>query len=307
MRFLIGVPCHNESDQIANVIDEIIFEMAKFNHDFEILVYDDGSTDQTVSAISKRNVTIISSPKRLGLGKVFSEIRNFATRNNFDYLITIDGDNQFKFSDLNFFFSDPDNFKEFTLLGSRFTPNSTRIGMNKSKYFGNKFIAKLISFLVGQNISDASCGFRVYPISHLKRLSVTSVFTYTHESILSIAFQGMLLRSFPIQVIYHESRISRQANSVLLYGLKAIKIILLTVWVYKPVSSNIVLALFFLILTIIFGFVPFSNFIYYGSVSPYIYLAAMSFLSLLLGLIHLTVSLILFHINLSIKRIENLF
>ena len=95
-KILIQVPCYNEEQ----VIRKTLFEIKKHTSgltNIEILIIDDGSNDETVKIAEECNVEhIISHERNLGLGITFQSGLNFAKKNEFDYLINIDADNQYR-------------------------------------------------------------------------------------------------------------------------------------------------------------------------------------------------------------------
>jgi len=63
--------------------------------------------------------------------------------------------------------------------------------MSRVKFLGNQIITKMISTITGQIFQDVSCGFRAYNRESLLRLNIFGEFTYTHETILSLMYQGL--------------------------------------------------------------------------------------------------------------------
>ena len=58
--------------------------------------------------------------------------------------------------------------------------------MPKIKFWGNKQVNKIVSFVSNTKINDASCGFRAYSRDTLLSLNLHGSFTYTHETILDL-------------------------------------------------------------------------------------------------------------------------
>ena len=120
------------------------------------------------------------------------------------------------------------------VLGNRFS-NGMPENMPKSKYWGNKQMSKLISFITKQKFTDVSCGFRAYGKEAILRLNLFGKFTYTQETIMDMAIKGLMVVEFPIDIKYFKNgRVSRVASNVLSYAIKTLKIILRSLRDYKP-------------------------------------------------------------------------
>ena len=79
MKCLIQIPCFNEQDQLAQIIDDIRVHVSAF--DYEILVIDDGSADDTVKVAQELKVEhVISLKRNMGLGYAFQVGLNFAKK-----------------------------------------------------------------------------------------------------------------------------------------------------------------------------------------------------------------------------------
>ena len=120
------------------------------------------------------------------------------------------------------------------VIGSRFLfgmPDH----MSRIKYWGNKLVAKIISIVGSQKFKDVSCGYRAYGREALFRLNLFGEFTYTHETILSLVYQGLQVVEHPIRVKYDPERKSRVAPSIYQYALQTIKIILRVLLDYRPI------------------------------------------------------------------------
>jgi len=145
-RIMIGIPAYNESKTITEVIE-------KSQQFGDIIVVDDGSTDNTGQLARKFGATVISHNKNLGYGKSISTLFSYAKEKDYDILITLDADGQHNPFEI------PEFLKEIkksdVVVGNRFLAEEECNTPNYRK-FGIKTISKL------SGISDAQCGFRAY-------------------------------------------------------------------------------------------------------------------------------------------------
>lgn len=157
MKVLIIIPAFNEEGNIKSVIKSI----REASLDFDIIVINDCSTDDTEAVAKSLNVDVISLPLNLGIGGAVQTGFQYAYNNNYDIAIQIDGDGQHNPKYIKKLI-DPLNKGDVDVVnGSRFIDKK---GF-QSKFFrrlGIRFFQLLINILVRCNITDSTSGFRAY-------------------------------------------------------------------------------------------------------------------------------------------------
>lgn len=94
----IIIPVYNESDSILKLIVETEKSL-KSKIEYELIIVDDGSVDETVSILnkSKKNIKLISNKKNIGQSK---SLLNGIKKSSYDTIVTMDGDGQNNPSDI---------------------------------------------------------------------------------------------------------------------------------------------------------------------------------------------------------------
>ncbi len=85
---LIAIPAHNEEQYIDRVLPRVLA------HGFPVMVVDDGSTDSTAARAAKWPVELVRNPKNVGYGRVMRDILAWSQMRAFDWVITMDCDDQ---------------------------------------------------------------------------------------------------------------------------------------------------------------------------------------------------------------------
>ena len=129
-------------------------------------------------------------------------------------------------------------------------------------------MAQLVSYVTGQYFQDVSCGFRAYGREALLHLNIFGEFTYTHETILSLVYQGQRVIEFPIRVHYDPKRKSRVAASLFRYTIQTSKIILRTILDYRPIRVFGMFGSLCFIVGTGFEIFLFGHYLVMGSFSP---------------------------------------
>lgn len=232
MKLIIYLPTFNEAENIQKVLSSLPRQLDRIDS-IQYLVVDDGSTDNTAALARSCGAQVISHGRNRGVGAAFQSAVQYALENKADVLVGIDADGQFDSREI------PDLIRPILdgeaqlVIGNRFSSGMPK-NMPRIKYWGNQVVAKLISSISNQTFTDVSCGFRAFSREALFRLNIFAQFTYTHETILSMAYQGQRVVEHPITVMYHPGRKSRVAGSILAYAIQTSKIILRVMLDYRP-------------------------------------------------------------------------
>jgi glycosyltransferase involved in cell wall biosynthesis len=233
IKLIIYMPAYNEEANIQNVIDGLPTSIQGVAT-LQVLIVDDGSKDKTGELAISSGTQVISHGKNRGVGAAFHSAVQFALENDADILVGIDADGQFDASEIHSLVQPILQNQADMVVGNRFA-SGMPAEMSRLKYWGNKRIAQIISSITGQRFQDVSCGFRAYNRESLLRLNIFGEFTYTHETILSLMYQGLRVVEYPASVKYFPNRKSRVAGSILQYAIQTSKIILRVLLDYRPI------------------------------------------------------------------------
>lgn len=267
MNLTIYIPALNEEGTISNVITSIPKTIDNVSN-IEVLVVDDGSKDHTAKISKELGAIVISHSTNKGVGMAFQTAVQYCINHNTDIMVSIDADGQFDTEEIPRIINPIINNSVDFVTGTRFD-NGQPQKMSNIKFWGNKKVNQIISYISKININDASCGFRAYNREALLNLNLKGKYTYTHESILELSFKGLSLGQVPIKVKYFDDRVSRVANSIFKYFIKTSFIIIKCFRDYKPLPIFLSFAIIFLTLGI--GFIGFTiiHWFKFNSISPY--------------------------------------
>lgn len=261
------MPALNEEETILDVIKTIPKNIEGFSS-IEILVINDGSVDQTVLEAQKGGATVLSHNTNKGVGEAFQTAVKYALENKTDILVSIDADGQFDVKQILEMVSPILNNQADFCIGIRFSSGKPN-NMPKIKFWGNKQVNKIVSFVCKTKILDASCGFRAYSKDTLLSLNLHGSFTYTHETILDLIDKGYKVEQIPVKVEYFDGRVSRVANNLFNYTFKTSAIIFKSLKDYKPLYFFLRIALVVFFFALLLGGWALLHWIIYGTISPY--------------------------------------
>ena len=235
-RLLVVLPALNEAATIADVIERIPRNLPGIDC-VDILLVDDGSTDETAELARRSGAEVISHNINRGVGAAIQTGLGEAIRRRVDIAVNIDSDGQFDPATIRDLIAPVLEGRADMATASRFKDRALVPSMPAQKRLGNWGMAKLVSFLSAGDYADVSCGFRAYSKEALLRLVLTGSFTYTQESFLVLAAKGMKIVEVPIPVRgVREHGTSRVASNLFTYALRTSSIIFGSVRDYRPAA-----------------------------------------------------------------------
>jgi len=149
------IPAYNEAESIERVVTAI----RKTNSDFDIIVIDDGSADDTAELAEKAGAMVLSLAVNMGYGAALQTGYKYALKHNYDYTVQIDGDGQ---HDPKFIDQLLDTLKNGAdvAIGSRFLGNLGNYNNPALRQIGMMFFRFLIYVFIKIKITDPTSGFQ---------------------------------------------------------------------------------------------------------------------------------------------------
>lgn len=167
MRKLLVVPVYNEMATVKRVMEAI-----KAYHDGDILAVDDGSTDGSSNELASFPwLEVIRHDKNRGYGAAVITGLEYAMKNSFDSVVTMDCDEQHEPCMIPRMFAELPDVD--VLSGSRYLAGSADGDMPPvDRMTINRTITATINSITGYNLTDSFCGFKRYRVSALAPLKL---------------------------------------------------------------------------------------------------------------------------------------
>jgi glycosyltransferase involved in cell wall biosynthesis len=198
MRICALIPAFNEAGFVGRVVEGAL------RHVEDAIVIDDGSTDGTAAAARAAGATCLRLPANGGKATALRAGIEAAAARGFTHVVTLDGDGQHRPEDIPSLVRAARETGADLVIGARsFDPER----MPRSRYFSNTIGSRIASALVGRNIPDSQCGFRLYRLDRLRRLNLRSRFyEFEMEVLIKMARDGCVIAHAPIATIYDNGR-----------------------------------------------------------------------------------------------------
>ena len=147
------IPCYNEEHTIGSVI------LKTKHYVDEVLVVDDGSSDDTAKIAKEAGAIVIIHETNKGKGNAIKTGFRYALNHGFDYAVTIDGDGQHNPAEIPLLVGNIMNNGHDISLGFRVGQDTE---MPKWRKVGKRILDYATSFGSGGFITDSQCGFRAF-------------------------------------------------------------------------------------------------------------------------------------------------
>lgn len=230
------VPAFNEEGGITVVIEGIQTALQKSDYfDFEIIIVDDGSTDQTGELAEKAGARVIRNVHNMGYG--FSLKQGIHNAKN-DTIVIVDADGTYPVEMI------PTLLKKyqegFDLVVGQRTGRHYRESLIKSPL---RFILKwLVEFTVGRSVPDVNSGLRVFSKKFVTTLfpRLSNKFSFTTSQTLAYMLHMKFVHYIPID---YAARIGKTKVRLFFDSLGALQMIVSAIIYFNPLKLYLILCL----------------------------------------------------------------
>jgi len=202
MSTLIAIPVYNEQPYV----DGVLAEVRRFAGGCDILVVDDGSTDQTPMHLAKQPVDVIRHAVNRGYGRSLLDAFRWAECYGYEWLITMDCDEQHEPASLPDFLGAIEQGEADIISGSRYLESGTGDDQPPAERRAvNRTVTGWVNEQLGLRITDAFCGYKAYRVSWLKDLELDeNGYAMPLQLWVQAAAQGLTVSEVPIRLIYKD-------------------------------------------------------------------------------------------------------
>lgn len=223
-KIVIVMPAYNAAKTLENTYKEIPVELRK-----NIILVDDGSTDDTVKISNKLGVRVFTHTSNLGYGGNQKTCYAEALKEQPDIVVMLHPDYQYDAKLIQELIRPIIEGRYDFMFGSRIQDRKSALlgGMPRMKYYVNRIVCILENILLDVNFTEHFSGFRAYSSKVLKTVPFrifSNDFVFDQQMAISALSFGFKIGEIPIPTRYHEKASSIQF-------IKGSKFILETFWI----------------------------------------------------------------------------
>ncbi len=205
MRTLVAIPVYNEQGYVRGVLERVR-EFAQ-----HILVVDDGSTDDTPDVLTHLqrplDFELIRHPTNHGYGRSLLDAFAFAQGRGFDWIITMDCDEQHEPAAIPRFLEAAARDDLDLISGSRYlTLDEDSDSPPPDRRAINHRITAEINDRLGLTLTDGFCGFKAHRVSSLADIRLTETgYAFPMQLWVQCAAAGLRIGEIPVSLIYNDA------------------------------------------------------------------------------------------------------
>lgn len=159
-KVLLIIPAYNEEENILKTYKTIEDYNKKNKTNYNVIVINDCSTDNTKEVLEKNNIPHINLIHNLGIGGAVQTGYKYAYHNDYDIAIQYDGDGQHDIRYVEKIIKPIIDNKADMVIGSRFIEDIDTFKSSKARRFGINVISAFMKFTTHKKIYDTTSGFR---------------------------------------------------------------------------------------------------------------------------------------------------
>lgn len=201
MRVLIAIPVFNEESHVEGILARILRLCD------DVLVVDDGSTDGTADILAATpGLAVIRHAENRGYGRSLIDAFEYADRRGYDWVITIDCDDQHEPARIPNFIERAARGDVDVVSGSRYLmdmPGNTVAPEDRRRI--NARITRMLNETLGLHLTDAFCGFKALSVSAIRRLRLSVPgYAFPLQFWVQAASRALRICELPVQLIYDD-------------------------------------------------------------------------------------------------------
>jgi dolichol-phosphate mannosyltransferase len=201
LRLLVAIPVFNEKNYVRAVLQKVR------RYASNILVIDDGSTDGTDRILAaEKDIHRLRHPENCGYGQSIIDAFKYADAHGFDWVITIDCDEQHEPAMIPRFIEMIESDQWDIISGSRYLePRKDDDLPPGDRRTINATITSLINSTLNLKITDAFCGFKAHRVNSMMRLNLDAPgYAFPMQLWPRAVCEGLRITELPVRLIYND-------------------------------------------------------------------------------------------------------
>jgi glycosyltransferase involved in cell wall biosynthesis len=300
MKLIVQIPAYNEERTLPEVVRAIPQHIVGVGR-VEILVVDDGSTDDTAAVARRSGVDhVVRHKNNKGLARAFRTGLDASLALGADVIVNIDADNQYDPRDIPRLIQPILTGSADIVIGDRQPQRIEHFSPTKRKL--QALGSSVVKSLSGTDVPDAVSGFRAISRAAALNLNILSPFSYTTEMVIQAGQKNLAITSVPIRT-NPPTRPSRLFRNTSQFIARSLATMVRTYAMYKPLTTFVVLGMALLIA----GALPIVRYLYFwfsGNSQGHVQSLVLGGVLVTLGCVTLLVGLVADLINFNRQLIE---
>lgn len=232
MKILIIIPAYNEAECIETVVDNLTKNYPQYDY----VIINDGSTDDTRKVCARRKFNFLDLPVNTGLSGAIKSGMRYANYYGYDRVLQLDGDGQHDPAFIEDMVREMEKTDCDIVIGSRF---KTRKKPLNSRMIGSQILTAAIWLTTGgKYIGDVTSGMRLFNKKMIKRFGYDIHYSPEPDTLAYLLNCGVRIREVQVDMNERLAGVSYlNFKSSAWYMMKMLFSIVLFQWFRKRVKE----------------------------------------------------------------------
>lgn len=225
MKAIILIPTYNEASTISELLHSL--ETLHNSYQFDVLVIDDNSPDNTANIVDNLNldwVRVLRRTEKAGLGIAYrAAFAQVLQTNNYTHVVTMDADGSHRVEDLPAMLAAPHTNNLSITLGTRWMPGGSVINWPISRQFLSRAGTSYARIALRIPLRDLTGGFRIYSVDLLHKLKLSEMtangYCFQIEMAMASNLAGASAIEVPITFVERINGVSKMSKAIVIEAL----------------------------------------------------------------------------------------
>lgn len=211
MNVLVIIPAFNEAKNLPGVISDL----RQYCPDCDLVVINDGSTDNTREVCTSLGITCLTLAVNLGFSGAVQTGYRYAVAKKYDIAVQFDGDGQHSAEFIPEMINTIEQGRCNYVIGSRFVQRRKPISFRMA---GSSLISLMIRVRTGKKIKDTTSGLRAVTREVAEKMAVNLNFIAEPDTLVRVLLSKNSIIEIPVDMqdrVHGESHFKNPLNSVI--------------------------------------------------------------------------------------------
>ncbi|MDO5074416.1 MAG: polyprenol monophosphomannose synthase [Bacteroidales bacterium] len=219
---LIIIPTYNECENIEAIVRAVT---TRPEHDFDVLVIDDGSPDGTAQIVKQLmagelagRLHLVERSGKLGLGTAYIAGFKWALEHGYDYIFEMDADFSHDPADLPRLYEACAKEGYDVAIGSRYVTGVNVVNWPMSRVLMSYFASKYVRTVLGVHICDTTAGFKCYRRKVLETIDLDKIrfkgYAFQIELKYTAYALGFRIKEVPVIFVNRQLGTSKMSGGI---------------------------------------------------------------------------------------------
>lgn len=219
---VVIIPTYNEKENIENIIRAVL---GLQEHDFHILIIDDGSPDGTAAIVKrlmdgefKNELHLVERRGKLGLGTAYIAGFKWAVEHGYDYIFEMDADFSHDPKDLPRLYNACAAEGYDVAIGSRYVSGVNVVNWPMGRVLMSYYASKYVRMVTGVPIHDTTAGFKCYRRKVLETIDLDAIrfkgYAFQIEMKFTAYKLGFKIKEVPVIFVNRQLGTSKMSGGI---------------------------------------------------------------------------------------------